>query len=845
MKAFFSNTNLFTKQIKSNKFFKFNNMNFFLNNKIPSIYPQNKNKFSFQKIKTNNFSFISKKSSLLNIPKTSILKKSFSEKTQLKDEYQKFVSNKEENFNKISKSIENLISEVQNRNEENIFKILKELNSFPIRYSEFTELKELILNNIQNIPMTTASNLIEFITFFDKFDLENYEEYFSKILDKYTNKLNYFNSEELVVVMYCFSKFRISDDGIWGKLLKIIQSQVNTLKTNSLSKLFLGLSMLKTSQPNLFSNDSTNNIFSEIIFYLNKNSAEINQHDVFRTGISLTKKPLPLSEVPENLWLNMEKVFIENLPDYDLYQISQILLLFCETNFINEKLFTAIETEIINSYFERIDDLIKLPDNQLNLSSLLEDLCKINFSFALTIRGSLIFWNSFLKSCLKLKKYISVNSIESLNFIIYRSIDYFGRQFSHDTLNKNILEECYKNLEELNLLLEKKIIDENFLEVNELDPFNLMMPYSRMANNNYKIWNYITKNIMNVLSNPQFQMNPFLLSDITYAFSSYNSSLLNENQISLESTGKDSENYANSLYIQNMQKLWDIIEGHIVTTSKYLDVPYITNMIVDLSQINLDLKKSWGLLSVQVRENLEKGNFDFDNFILVLVGLKKRNYQDKNLWSDIEKFLSDNIVKINIEQLKKITVALVKANDTESQGIYSLIANRFCDQDILDQYNFENFVDLQIPFALIGIGNDKIWNKFEEILFKNFDHLKENKPLLLSTIYSFSRLGKGSSLIWNKFCVILTEKISDMDVDDLGHLGICLRDNIIKKFNLTKILNEDFWNKYLNIVDKNINNASLITCNNLLLIFNENDIIKSNTKIIKKIQDRIKALENI
>jgi len=763
----------------------------------------------------------------------------------LKEEYQKFIKNYEENLKNISESIEKLINEIKKSDEEKIFGIIKQLNSYPIRFSEFVELKELIFKNIETIPITKQNNLLEFINFFDKFDLENYEEHFIKIMNKYEEKFNYFSPDDLVTIIYNFSKFRIFEKKIWDNLLKIISKQISNLKTHSLSKLFLGLAMLKVSDTELFLlNSSEDKIFAEIVQEISRpnNSKVINSQDVFRICISLTKKPINIMEVPNELWKKMQEVFIVNLHDYDLYQISQILLLFCETPLISEKLFNAVESEIVTNYLEKIGDLKKLPNHQINIVSLLEDLCKISFSFALTIKGSLNFWNLFLNVCVVLKDSLSIPSIESLNFILYRNIDYFTKHFSYDNLNKNLLEDCYKNLDELSQIIEKKVIEEKLLERNELDPFNMMMPYARTGNNNYTIWNYITKNILNILENPQFQMNPFLLADLTYAFSSHTYSLNAENEGNLETTNNKSENFGNSFYMKNFVKIWDALESHIIKTTQYLDVTYVTNMIVDLSQINLELKKSWNLLADKVREYLSKNSYDLDNFILVLIGLKKRDYQDKNLWDEIEKYLEANIKKVNMEQLKRITVALVKAQDTNSQNIYSLIASRFCDNEIIEKYDFEQFVDLQIPFALIGIGNDKIWNKFEEILFKNFDSIKENKPLLLSTLYSFSRLNKGSGLVWNKFAQMISDKIDEMDIDDLGHLGICLRENIIKKYNLSKILNEQFWNKYLIIVDNNISNASIVTCNNLLLIFKDNDIVKANSKIIKKIQDKITLL---
>ena len=91
-----------------------------------------------------------------------------------------------------------------------------------------------------------------------------------------------------------------------------------------------------------------------------------------------------------------------------------------------------------------------------------------------------------------LKENITPNTIESLNFIIYRGIDYFSRHFSFDSLNKNLLEDCYKNLDELSNIIETKILKDKILDSPILDPFSLMMHFARITNNNYLIWNYIS-----------------------------------------------------------------------------------------------------------------------------------------------------------------------------------------------------------------------------------------------------------------------------------------------------------------------------------------------------------------
>lgn len=744
----------------------------------------------------------------------------------------------------MSNLIEKLIDEINSNNETQIFEIIKELNKFPIRFSELIELKDFILSNMDKIPLNETSHLIEFLIFFEKFDLENPEENFEKILTKYKEKINYFNPEELVILIYNLSKFRIFEKNLWEELLKIIGSQLNKLTTTSLSKLFLALSMLKFSKDEIFGKEDSaeNQIFIDIIHFLSKNLLEIKSDDVFRICISLTKRPITSMQVPEALMKRMSEVFQENLNEYDLYQISHILLLFSETNVITDSLFVAVESEIINNYFEKIDDLKKFPETQINLSSVLEDLSKISFSFALLIRGSLTYWHKFFKCCISLKENISTNTIESLNFIIYRGIDYFSRHFSFDNLNKNLLEDCYKNLDELSNIIEAKIINDKLLDSPILDPFSLMMHFARITNNNHLIWNYISQNVMRVLSNPNFQPNPFILSDMTYGFSTYQNALIAENESYFDENRKNCENFEKSFYFKNQKEIWSLIETQILTTAKYLDATYLTNLMIDLAQVNLELKTSWALLTNNFREFLSKGNYDIDNFINVLVMLKRKNLKDKTLWSEIEDYLKKNIQTCDINHLKKIAICLVKANDTDNQGLFSLIANRFIEEDVVADMNFEHFCDLHIPFALIGIGHVKIWNKFEEIFFKNLEQIKEDKPLLLSTIFSFARLNKGSGLVWIKIANIIKEKLVEFDIEDLGHLGVCFKDNIIKHHNLTKILEEDFWGRFINLVDKNISQASMMTCNNLLSVFKENEIVKGNTKIVKKIEERISEL---
>jgi hypothetical protein len=142
--------------------------------------------------------------------------------------------------------------------------------------------------------------------------------------------------------------------------------------------------------------------------------------------------------------------------------MSQILLLFCETPYLDTSIFTAVENELRGEYLEKVDELLKTPG--FNISSLVDDLSKVSFAFALSRQGSNYFWSLILKSFIKLKDQISNLALENLLFVIYRLIDYLAQGVisSVGAMDKG-LDESMKNLINLFNILEDKIISNKLL----------------------------------------------------------------------------------------------------------------------------------------------------------------------------------------------------------------------------------------------------------------------------------------------------------------------------------------------------------------------------------------------
>jgi hypothetical protein len=595
-------------------------------------------------------------------------------------------------------------------------------------------------------------------------------------------------------------------------------------------------SLSSNKESDLLSEEEYKNLFNEIIKDVDSKISDLTYLDTFRICISMTKRPVPITNLSENVWMNLQNNFKKDITTFDLYQMSQIILLFCETPYLDSSIFSAVEHEISNEYLSKLDDMQKMTN--FNVQSFLEDISKISFSFSLARQGSQYFWSQIVKTFIKLKGNISNLSTENLLFTSYRLIDYLTQ-----TMNINQSDEIIKNLFSLFQFLEEKIIIERLLEENKIDSFNTMMPFARFGNTNEKIWNPLVSNIFNFISKTK-QINPFLLNDLIFGLSNYYMNLTILKDSHAQGDNSNLNDFSKIYYLQNFKKIWDKIEEFIINTDeKLLSIPHIANMIIDLSQIDLELTKAWSFLSENVLSRLDE--FDVNNFVMILMGFSKRDISNKQLWIKLEQFVTIHINQFSIEDMRKIVVSFLKHRELNRE-FWKIIENKFTQNEIIQELTLEYMIDLQISFAITNITNDKIWNKFEEIVFKNLKLFESDKDYLMNTLYSFSRIGKGSPVFWNKFASVISRDINNYDIDDLGHIIVCLKSEYIENKKIGNIINENFWNSFASNIEEKLMAAKLNSLNNLIRGVKDNEYLKKKEKLVKKIENRItELLKNI
>lgn len=787
-------------------------------------------------------------SSVFKQPQKTFTTKNSNNTKELED----FLQNYEKNIKEADGIASELLISLKSQNESGIINSIEKLNKLPIRFAHLEEVKQELLNNIEKIPLTKSHSILQFIQFTDKLEVENFEEYFSKLDYKIRKFIEdkKFDLEELALLIYAYSKYQVTDKSLWKLFYnQLLSNGIENLKLESISQVLLAFTMIQSLSnnpnntiptPSLFSEEEYHTIYNKIFIALESKISSLSFLDTFRICISLTKRPVPLNQVSENVWKALQLNFIREINTFDLYQISQILLLFCETPYLNYEVFTAVEQEINEEYLEKIDEVIKQNKVQnqgnnppsMNLTGLLEDLSKICFAFALSRQGTNYFWNNALKTFLKLEDDVSNLAVENLLFICYRLIDYLA----HLQAAKGSEEpdESMKGLMQLFKIVEDKILNEKLIENNKIDPFNAMMPFARFGNVNTKIWNPLVKNLMNTLKS-QTAVNPFLLNDIIFTLSNYYMNLILSRDQEVRQ-GKEEENY----FMKNFNSIWTKIEDLIIALDeKNVEVPHVANMIIDLSSVDLELNRAWAFLTELLKEKLNK--FDVNNFVMVLMGFSKKDLKDDLLWKMFEEYTRNHINEFSLEDLRKIIISFLKHKDI-NKDFWQILEQRFTNENVLNKLTLEYLIDLQIPFAITGIYNEKIWNKFEEIIFRNLKVFESDKDYLMNTIYSFSRSGKGTPLLWNKFCNVVSKELNGYDIDDLGHLSICLKSEYVKKNKLDSILNEAFWNAFGKNVESKLHTAKLNSLNNLLRGIKENDLLSKNEKLVKRVENRIEEL---
>ena len=112
----------------------------------------------------------------------------------------------------------------------------------------------------------------------------------------------------------------------------------------------------------------------------------------------------------------------------------------------------------------------------------------------------------------------------------------------------------------------------------------------------------------------------------------------------------------------------------------------------------------------------------------------------------------------------------------------------------------------------------------------------------MNTLYSFSRSGRGSTHLMSKFANIIIKDINQYELDDLGHISVCLKPSYIKNLKIDNLLNESFWHNFEKLVEQKLSQGKPNSLNNLLIGMKENEYLSKNEKLIRKVEDKIAQL---
>ena len=295
-------------------------------------------------------------------------------------------------------------------------------------------------------------------------------------------------------------------------------------------------------------------------------------------------------------------------------------------------------------------------------------------------------------------------------------------------------------------------------------------------------------------------------------------------------------------FVSNREEFWKVIENSMINSDiNSFEINHISNLIIDLSNVEQDLSKGWQFLRKAILQRIS--SIDTYGFTLICVGFSKVISKDAELWAALEKFACDNINKFDIDEIRKMILSFLKISDCKL--IWKKIESRIADPEILKQIDFELFTDLQIPLAIFSLSNEQIWRKFEEQVFKNLKAFSSDTEILMNTLYSFSKVDRGSKLFWTKIIDFVQNDISIYDVDDLGHIAMCIKPKHINLVNAGKNEKESnlaFWGKYKELVLEKLEKAKFNACNNLLKGVEDNEYLKEDKQFNDAVSKRLDIL---
>ena len=772
----------------------------FLTNNFGAILSKRSN---FPKFKGNLFSSNCKIFILPSFGKVNtILKTQKNEFSQQEKPYKEVLKDYEQNKKKASTLIQEFQKDLNNSlmsNEEKLFSRLKEINDLPVGLFEYSEFRQKLVENIEKFAVTKNESVTILFSLLDKLEIDdNLDKTLSNLSKKIVSNINTYDAETLSVVIYTYSKARAKDEKLWSLYEKTVIQLLEKINLRQLSQILISFTMV---------GHKSNEFYKTIMKRIEKVIDSITHLDNSRICFSLTRGILPLNEISESTIKKLQDNFASNTSQFNLFQISKILLLFGELPTYNQNIFSNTEMEITKEYLNQVDEIVKENTDGVNLKAFFDDLTTSMLTFSIKRKGSKFFWSSYLKCVSKFKDNLSVESMENLLFIVVQVSEMLGVfDITKDNDLNNVME-----------ILKEKIFKDKLLIDNRINPFNLMMTLSTLRIENNEIWGLLIVNILKALRHENFKFNSYLLSDLAYGFGTYETTIINNSK-------------PHELFEKNRDELWDLIINNFNQINQdQFDVLQIANIAWYFSQLGLGNQQTWDNMQKLVYVHLN--NFDQYNYLLVCMALSAMDINNIDLWKKLEDKGITMINNFNLEDLRKLIFAFLKVKDCKK--IWVKIEESLASDRICAEYNLGNFCDLQLPLAVTEVRNPKIWQKFEEIVFKNIKDFEKDNDLLMNTVYAFFKINQGSEHMWRKFSEIIKNRMDTYDADDLGHIVICMN-----KFNDDNA----FWEKFLVSVANSLPSAKINACNNLLKGIALNKYLKDNTTLKQKIEDKIQLL---
>ena len=769
------------------------------------------------------------------------------EEERLENEYNEFMKNPEENMKKALINIEKIIDLLQNP--QSTFIKIKECNQYinniitipvglPLDNVLFHNLNDTLIKSISKLVFDTYHDIILFLKFIDLTNLKLGKDIIEKVIIKEEKLLTQAKDPETISFLsQLLSKLQITTPSIWDYIISEYKNNKDEFNAGQLCKIFLGLIMISNENVEM-------PIVQLLLSSIEKLSKDLTYIDVFRLSMSISKKTIDPKIISQKLWNTIQNTMLFNITKFDLYQLSNILVLLCEYSHVDQNTFNKIEKEVIESYLNRLSDTLKMTkeinkQDTFDFTSLLEDFSLLCFSFALNKAGSESFWVRVFEFFLEKRVYISNNSLENIIFCCYRLQD---NHYNTENIY-NIVTRMLSEVQEI-------IIKNQLLVKNIINPFNLMMPLARINSFNIDIWEFISKNIFNVITNPKFAPNSFVLADIIYAFSTYKMYLNSQ-------SAKE-----NSYYELNFIKFWKHID-ELLSKTELNDISSLANIMLDLVQLQeVKMEKAWSHIFKSLEILFEKNNnIDSLSYSIVCMGISRLDSKDvpDTVIKSLIKYFNSNSSNFSIDLLKKICLCFMRS--IKDPVFWNKFEITLCDKITKskdnDVINLEFLLDMQVPLAIVGIKSPIIWKKFAEISLKNGKLLEEDLEFLMNSIFAFPRCKAITyQAYWNKILSILKAKLNELEIDDLSHIAICLDEKLFLEDRTVHDLlfeNKDskiFWNRLMKNIDMKVDTITTIsTCNSLLKSFNDNSILKSlsNSEYSKgslkqRVEDRLNSL---